>query len=408
MMEGRYDSLSKAESKIAQPWKQKSLDEKRLRFVMKRTSIPAHLAASANYVNHGVLTSYKAAAAAASSFPPSHSTESPKRLPMLSENQQLSFSEFSDSECLLEDSDMEGEGGISSSRNGPVGRFRDTGCQTGDDLVQVMFLQLRRRRFQNNPVSLQTSSSPRPHPRREGEPVKEVTFSTQVVPVHVDSAWSQSSEQLKAPENQPLLGCGDFLDDLGSLDRLEGEDGMGVDGHRRLSNLSSQSYRDGGSSSTSEAAHQNRMIRRCSDTAEASTHHHHHHSIYHRPPTPRTPRKLLIQNNHNDISADGGGSSLQALPRDSLPSPHVLHVNRTPSATPTSPSLSSLLSQGSCPEGARRRGEGEEEGGSSGGEASSSSPGRKASTDKGVIEFQQYLLNRGMSLDMTTVQTSNL
>ncbi|XP_076466154.1 uncharacterized protein LOC143297622 [Babylonia areolata] len=638
--EGRYDSVSRAEDgrgggggKNSQSWKQKSLDEKRLRFVMKRTSIPAQLASvspsgagaappssssstttssSSNYVNHGVLTNHKAAAAvaagglASSSFPPSHSrgggggggcggvvvVEPRKRLPRLTEHQQVSFSEFSDSDCMLQESDRNGEGrgggrggggggdaesgggsgrvivggggrgGGSSGGRGcgggggggdvgggsssPGGRFRDQECQTGDDLVQIMFLQLRRRRFQSNnnnnfsgapmlPSSSSTHShSPSPSSppsrqavrRRDQDPVKGVTFSTHVVPVHVDCAWSSDHRHqhrhhhLPEPgEHQPLLGHADLDDEEEEEEeeeegeewrRTEGLVGGGCGGgdgavrcdvHRRLSDLSPshRDYRDRGGSNSSRsfleeeeegrqqvlaeedeegggggrggearlAEQEDEEEEEDSDSdsedlhnphhhhhQDASGHHHHptvaapppppHHTIYHRPPTPRTPRKLLIQNNHNDISTAAAAAAVaatpavvdgctppapQALSRDS----RVLRVNKspttssTPSPTPTPPtslSLNSLLSQGSgfCQEGTVT-GTGTArvaEGGSSGGvgvvetsptaaaEREVSAGGVGAAHDKGVVELQQYLMDRGLSLDMSTVQTSNL
>ena len=125
------------------------------------------------------------------------------------------------------------------------------------------------------------------------------------------------------------------------------------------------------------------------------------------------------------MTADGSGGGLpgQSLPaRDSLPSPHLLHVqgaaSRLPAASASSLSLNSVTSEeGSSSNNnsssrmrRRRKGSGSGRGSEEESLSSSSSPERVVSPagDKGVVEFQQYLHDHGLNLDMSSVQTSDL
>ncbi|XP_076445848.1 LOW QUALITY PROTEIN: metabotropic glutamate receptor 5-like [Babylonia areolata] len=296
--EGRYDAVGKSDANTPTAWRQKSLDEKQLRFVMKRSSMPAQIS-SAAYINHGVLYNHRAATTTACS-PSSASSEEPcGRLHQKNKKKsphRLYVDDFSDFDSLMEggagEETRKKEGVVSASAGRGGGRFRDGECQTGEELVQALFLQLRRRRFHTSSSSAaaaggesNTTPSPTQQQQQQQQPhhynphhtglgtVKEVTFSP-----HVDSSCQQSDN---------------------------------------------------------------------------SSHPHTPTNIYHRPPTPRTPRKLLIQNhNHGDLitttttattmttptatattatvagavaGAVGAGGE-RALPLDSLPSPHLLHV----------------------------------------------------------------------------------
>ncbi|KAK7108134.1 hypothetical protein V1264_015925 [Littorina saxatilis] len=439
--EGRYDAINKSDSKMQRAWRQKSLDEKKLRFVMKRSSIPTQLSSS-TYVNHGVLANHKTPAAGSSGVqtPPraeSKGFDSKRKSPMLKGQQGRNYiDDFSDYDCLLEEEEREASssGGTKSSvSRGSM--YRDSECQTGEELVQAMFLQLRRRKFHSSSSSNTPSSPYLPIRDFEGvvkevtfdtNVVKEVTFDTHVVPVHVDSSWSQQQQSPplnehapKVPEELPLLSRN--LNDENFLRTEEFEDSGGLraeGGHhqRRLSDLSALSYMDGVSSpETPGSQGQQPLPRRSSDTSDVSSHRA-FHNIYHRPPTPRTPRKLLIQNNHNDISGDPRHRLSQTLHRDSLPSPHLLHAglassSATPRGIPTassSPSLSSLVSQGSRMNGGGRGERSEEEEGEEEEENVPDGEEGAAEDDEGVIEFQQYLQDRGVTLDMSSVQTSDL
>ena len=392
-------------------WKQKSLDEKRLRFVMKRSSIPTQLSSS-TYVNHGVLANHKAAAGATAStastlLPKPESKgflESRKKSPSTKAQQRMYVDDFADFDCLLEEEASSSAKTAQAATASKESLYRDSECQTGEELVQAMFLQLRRRRFQSS------SGNNTPSPRRPtgefGAPVKEVTFNTHVVPVHVDSSWSRASEHSQVPEQLPLLSRN--FNEENYLRTGEDCDGAAsVEAQRRLSDLSSLSYMDGASSPEMLVLGPHR---RSSDTSDVSSHRG-YQNIYHRPPTPRTPRKLLIQNNHNDIA----GNSSSSMPRGSLPSPHLLNVQGAASrmqASSSSQSLSSLTSEGS------RRSGGSGRGGGPGGrgsdrweereEGEEPSPERGAAKDNGVVEFQQYLHDHGLNLDMSSVQTSDL
>ena len=406
--EGRYDAVCKAETKVQRAWKQKSLDEKKLRFVMKRSSIPTQLSTS-TYVNHGVLTNHKAAAASSTTATPQPKSDSKgfldsrKKIPSLRAQQQqqrLYVDDFADFDCLLEEDEKEVNEGTAGTGKGTT--YKDSECQTGEELVQAMFLQLRRRRFQSS----SGSNTPSPHRpvKGFGGGLKEVTFNTHVVPVHVDSSWSQANERSQVPDQLPLSR--NFNDDSYLRTGETGEAAVSVEAQRRLSDLSSLSYIDGTSPPGTPAP--DLPPRRSSDISDVSSHRG-YQNIYHRPPTPRTPRKLLIQNNHNDITADNN-SLPQSLPRDSLPSPHLLYVqsgaaSRSIQASSSSISLSSLTSEGSRKSGGRGRGsdrsEGEEE-------EEEESPERGSVKDNGVMEFQQYLHDHGLNLDMSSVQTSDL
>ena len=401
--EGRYDSVSKADAKVQKAWRQKSLDEKKLRFVMKRTSIPAQDPAS-SFVNHGVLSSNHKAASTSRSASAPVTSDRPggrRRTPRLTEQQQhLYIDDFSDYDCLLENADEEARDACRAVQ------VRDGECQTGDDLVQAMFLQLRRRRFQTSAGGLDGDNvadghpfPPHPPVSREFHPVKEVTFDAHVVPV--SRSPPPSNRCRAAPEALPLLARRES-DEGGGVG--VGTDVVNVDVSRRLSDLSplcggGAAGVDAGGSSPEPPA-QN-LPRRRSDTSDMfSSHSPRHSSIYHRPPTPRTPRKLLIQNHLN-----GDNSSLpQTFPsRDSLPSPHLLHVQDASSSRNSSSSTSVTSAQTS-------RGEGvcEEEEATLGRREKEAAATNNCAVDESVIEFQQYLFDRGLSLDMSTVQTSNL
>ncbi|KAL8560216.1 hypothetical protein ACOMHN_021710 [Nucella lapillus] len=328
-IEGRYDSaVGMAEASMPTgPWRQKSLDEKKLRFVMKRSSMPAQISSS-NYINHGVMCNHKAA----STSTPVHGQDATlmklkKKSPLLMkghhpspQQQRMYVDDFSDFDCLLEAEEKE------AGKTNGGGRTKDGECQTGEELVQAMFLQLRRRRFHTSATTSNTTTTniPSPqHPQHHHHPttlelgvVKEVTFSTHPVPVHRAVTWSSGQEEDE--EEEEVEG------DLWGGGRGRGGGG-GRGGHRgdaplpprRLSDLSSLSYADG-VSTPDTPCHESQQQRRSSDTSDmssphsagsASQPHHHHHTVYHRPPTPRTPRRLLIQNNnsHHDLptTADG-------------------------------------------------------------------------------------------------------
>ncbi|KAK7503017.1 hypothetical protein BaRGS_00005643 [Batillaria attramentaria] len=402
--EGRYDAVCRADSKVQRAWRQKSLDEKKLRFVMKRSSMPAHLSSS-SYINHGVLANHKAGAGPQKTN--SKGNDSKKRSPILKPKQRVYIDDFSDFDCLLEEESSDNKDGGSSVRYTVAGggRLRDCECQTGDDLIQAMFSQLRRRRPAES-----DSSTPSPHhPPPEFLPVKNVTFNTHVVPVHIDSPWHQQSRDQSAGA-EALSPLGRHYDDANYLQTGEGGDrARGSEFHRRLSDGSSLSYADGVSSPETPL----QGPRRCSDTSDVSSkaslqNFHHHHNIYHRPPTPRTPRKLIIQN------TDGAGVDplSPSMSRDSLPSPHLLHVHSTPQRIATAPSslsLNSNTSQGS--RGSKRGRKGREvqsEDELSPDRGGVDAGGEREEEGAGVIEFQQYLHDRGLTLDMSSVQTSDL
>ena len=350
--------MCKADSKMQRAWKQKSLDEKRLRFVMKRSSIPTQLSSS-TYVNHGVLANHKAAAGAAAStastLPPKPETkgflESRKKSPSMKAQQRMYVDDFADFDCLLEEEATSSAKTAQAATASKESLYRDSECQTGEELIQAMFLQLRRRRFQSS--SGNNTPSPRRPTRELGAPVKEVTFNTHVVPVHVDSSWSRASEHSQVPEQLPLLSR-NFNEENYLRTGEDGDGAASVEAQRRLSDLSSLSYMDGASSPEMPVLGPHR---RSSDTSDVSSHRGCHQNIYHRPPTPRTPRKLLIQNNHNDIAGD----SSSCMPRGSLPSPHLLNVQEAAfrmQASSSSQSLSSLTSEGSRRSGGSGKGRG--------------------------------------------------
>ena len=396
--------MAKADPSVPSAWRQKSLDEKKLRFVMKRSSMPAQMSTS-SYINHGVLANHKAATAAASpaaQLKPEVSGkggESKAKSPVLkAQERRLYIDDFSDFDCLLEEEEREVKEDAGRRRRSSSST-RDRECQTGDELVQAMFLQLRRRRFQTS----SGSNTPSPlHPTRDLGVMKEVTFSTHVVPVHVDTTCAPSRGGGRVPEHLPLFS--EMVNEGSWRTRSAAGNSPLMESQRRPSDLSSLSYMDG-VSSPDTPGQAPPPLRRCSDTSDVSSIHRGFHNIYHRPPTPRTPRKLLIQNNHSDITAGDGG-----LPREALPSPHLLHVHGGASrmaTTPSSASLSSLSSQGSLTHrrNGRRRGEAsEEEEEEEGGPRKD----REGAEDGGVVEFQQYLHDHGLNLDMSSVQTSNL